>query len=145
MKRILLTKGYVSFIDDEDYDEVSKFTWIAQAGSTLSTVYATKSGDPWLSMHYFIMRPGDGLEVDHINHNGIDNQRHNLRVVTRSMNHLNRQGVKGYYWDSARGKWYASIMYNYQKKFLGRFELEEDAANAYQSAKNELLQEIFGK
>ena len=94
------------------------------------------------SMGGLAMRPE--AHVDHIDGDGLDNRRANLRLVTRSQNHQNQVRVKpnkvgisrykGVCWDRWRGKWAASICFGRRKVFLGRHMLEEDAAAAYDRA-----------
>lgn len=72
---------------------------------------------------------------------GLDNRRCNLRIVTRSQNHMNRRkalgftsGFKGVFWVKRVGKWGASIGINYKDIHLGYFSSEIDAAHAYDKA-----------
>lgn len=82
-------------------------------------------------MHREILKDklSDGLEVDHENHNGLDNQRRNIRAVTHQKNILNSQPRRGstssYLGVSLdqNGRWRAFI----RGKHLGRFNSEEDA------------------
>ena len=78
------------------------------------------------------------MDVDHINHQTLDNQRANLRVCTRSQNMMNmrkRPGCssrfKGVCWNKANDNWIAYIMVNYCQKTIGYFDDEVDAARAY--------------
>jgi len=73
--------------------------------------------------------------IDHENHTRDDNSNDNLRVVTNQQNQFNRSGVKGYYWHKRCNKWAAQITLNGNHHFLGQFEKEEDARNAYLEAK----------
>ena len=95
--------------------------------------------------------PENPLEVDHINHDKLDNRRVNLRLVTGSTNNRNRssfkiKGVgsqyKGVYWYKRAKKWVARIQLpNRKRKYLGRFIHEEDAAKAYDKEFKKLYQE----
>ena len=76
--------------------------------------------------------------IDHENHTRDDNSNENLRVVTNQQNNFNRSGVKGYSWDKARKKWKAEIVLDGKSEYLGRFETEEEARNAYLEAKAKL-------
>ena len=85
--------------------------------------------------------------VDHINHNGLDNRRPNLRLATRSQNAANlgpyannTSGYKGV--DFNRGKWRARIREGGVRYFLGYFETAEDAARAYDTKAHELFGEF---
>ena len=73
--------------------------------------------------------------IDHINRTPADNSNENLRVVTNQQNQFNRSNTKGYTWREARKKWEAQIRVNGKDKYLGQFEKEEDARNAYLKAK----------
>jgi len=95
-----------------------------------------------LLMHRLIMGLdfGDKRVVDHINHNGLDNRRTNLRVTTRSQNGANRNvgkksttGFKGIYWDKNRKKWKASLTKDGKTHFIGRYKNPREAAKAYDS------------
>jgi len=84
------------------------------------------------------LQKGDGFEVDHINHNGLDNRRSNLRVCSKKQNQLNRRPdsgstseFKGVHWSKTRNKWYARIHLNGNDKHIGVFISEIDAARAY--------------
>lgn len=90
------------------------------------------------------MNPPEGLVVDHINGNKLDNRRSNLRICTQSQNLNGRNTNKGYIgvsWDKFRGKWKANIGKDYQKIFLGRFDTAEEAARVY----DEKAVELFGE
>lgn len=73
----------------------------------------------------------DGV-IDHKNHNRIDNRVDNLRIVSHRQN-LENINCKGYYW--SKGKWQAKIRTNNKEIYLGRFENENDAREAYLNAK----------
>jgi len=75
--------------------------------------------------------------IDHINHTRDDNSNENLRVVNHQQNQWNRD-AKGYYWREARKKWVSQIALNDKKIYLGQFEKEEDARDAYLAAKAKL-------
>lgn len=86
-----------------------------------------------------VLVPG-APEVDHINGNGLDNRRANLRRASRQQNAANgvkkgtTSSMKGVCWDQARKKWKAQIKINYRTHFLGRFNSEMSAGVAYDAA-----------
>ncbi len=88
------------------------------------------------------MNPQKGKVVDHINGEGLDCQRHNMRVCTHSDNQHNRKWslgkktskFKGVSWNKNDGVWRAFIYLNWKQIYLGRFSKEVDAAKAYDSA-----------
>jgi hypothetical protein len=75
------------------------------------------------------------FELDHINGIRNDNRIENLRSVTRSQNQWNRLTAKGYSLNRLKNKYEAHIKFNNKRKFLGLFETEEEARNAYLAAK----------
>ncbi len=89
-------------------------------------------------MHREIMNAPDGMEVDHINGNGLDNRRENLRLCTRAQNRMNsvkRIGksstFKGVYWHKNCRKWRASLKLDGKEIHIGYFNTELEAAEAY--------------
>lgn len=145
MKEIPLTQGFVALIDDEDVELVSRHKWFASRHG--SRVYArtnvldANSHRKTLPMHRLIMNPGRGLDIDHINGNGIDNRRSNLRSCSRSRNKANaaayannRSGFKGVYWQKDVRKWRAQIRVMGRKLHLGLFDARQEAALAYNKA-----------
>lgn len=147
MREIFLTQGVVSIVDDCDFDEISKFKWHPTKG------YAARKGSVaegcrTVRMHRQIigLQFGDGLHIDHINGNKLDNRRGNLRVCSARENTRNRiihsnntSGFKGVTWNAKLGKWRASITFNYIRKHLGYFALPEDAHAAYCAAAADLF------
>ena len=89
MKQIPLDEKHSVLVDDEDYEYISSFK--CHLMKSIFTNYASFSyyGKTTL-IHRFIMEPPDGLEVDHIDGNGLNNQKSNLRVVTHEENAKNR-------------------------------------------------------
>jgi len=85
-----------------------------------------------LRLHRYVLglKTLAGGEVDHINGDRADNRKANLRIVTRSQNLMNKNGVKGYYFDNHYKKWKAEIIVNGKKIGLGSFDTEEEAKAA---------------
>ena len=77
----------------------------------------------------------EDLHVDHIDGNIQNNHISNLRMVTHQQNHFNRTKAKGYCWDKKAEKWKAQIKVNYKAKYLGSFDTEAEARDAYLEAK----------
>lgn len=141
-KEIPLTNGYKAVVDDEDYEMLNQWTW--RALERRRTVYAYRNAyvngkrRP-IYMHREIAQPGESLQVDHIDHDGLNNCRSNLRVCTSKQNSYNTRktrsttasrfkGVK-YYKD--RGKWVASIIRDGTSRYLGAYDTEREAAEMY--------------
>jgi hypothetical protein len=74
-------------------------------------------------------------ELDHINRIKDDNKISNLRIVTSQQNKFNRNNTKGFYWHKKANKWQSQIRLNNKNKYLGLFNTEEEAENAYLQAK----------
>ena len=85
--------------------------------------------------------------IDHIDRNKLNNDINNLREVTQSQNNMNKSSVKGssqykgVCWRKRRNKWETNIKINQKLKYLESFNLEEDAAKAYNKAAIELFGE----
>jgi hypothetical protein len=101
---IPLTKGAVAIVDEEDYDEVSKYKWyLSDTGYALRTVYANGT-TKHLRMHRVLIDAPSGKVVDHLNRNPLDNRKSNLRICTPSDNAKNRI-TKGYTWSNDKKKY----------------------------------------
>lgn len=146
MKQIPLTQGRFALVDDEDYDELSKYTWnygMPQGYAARKIGYRGKK----VYMHRQILDAPPKIDVDHINGNKLDNRRVNLRLVTRSQNLYNaapRGGssrFKGVCWNKPLGKWVASIQINRKLVHLGVFTDEIEAAKTYNRAATEHIGE----
>lgn len=129
-------------IDPEDAIKVAPYRWcICGAG-----YWHTRMGDKFVMLHRFIMDAPDGVEVDHINHDRLDNRRANLRLCTHSQNGMNggiRQHssqFRGVSWDKVNQKWIVHIKIGGVQCHLGRFKTEQEAADAY----DKRAKEVFG-
>lgn len=145
-KEIPLTRGLVAIVDEQDYELLSTTLWHATRGSSLRTFYAAAYIDSkYVRMHRLIIPVRDGFVVDHVDGNGLNNTRKNLRVATLSQNMFNRSAAtkarsrfKGVTHHKNGGGWQAEIRANRRKYYLGFFKNELDAARAYDAAAREL-------
>lgn len=140
-KEIMLTMGKIALVDDEDYEELNKYKW--HANKHRNTYYAIrKSVDKesglrkGIKMHRFIMNPPEKMQIDHINGDGLDNRKENLRVVTNRENAQNLHIEKtsrypGVYWCNKSKRWMSQIKYNNKTYHLGSFKSEELARSTY--------------
>ena len=149
-KRVPLTQGKFAIIDNEDFERVSKFKWhYRKKRPNTKTGYAargvrklgTKSGFTTQAMHTFILGLNPFSIVDHINHDGLDNRKINIRKVDHfgnTQNALkridNKSGFKGVCIHKASGKFCAQIMGNKDRIWLGLFNTALEAAKAYNKA-----------
>lgn len=144
MKEIPLTQGKVALVDDADYEFLNRWKWCASKG--VSTYYARRKvkhngKKTTIAMHQVILEILKDMEIDHINHNGLDNRRSNLRVCTHAQNQYNlpvrerkTSHFKGVSWCKFIKKWTAHIQNNYKQYNLGYFDSEIRAALAYDEA-----------
>jgi hypothetical protein len=151
---VSLTKGYVATVDASDVEKVRHWNWSALMSR--NTIYARRAqyfnGKPRvILMHRAILDCQSGLEVDHIDGNGLNNCRNNLRLASPSENRRNQRkrsdnssGFKGVSWYPQRGKWRALIGINGKIKHLGYFLTAEEAHQAYCLASAEIHRE-FGR
>ena len=142
-------KGSHALIDKEDFEKVSKYRWIArQSKERVYVQHLFLKNGKWsvLHLHRIIMRAPKGMDVDHINGNGLDNRKRNLRICTRSQNLMNgkkkrKNKYKGTSWDKRKKKWEAFIGYNHKKISLGYYKKAKEAGKAYNAG----AKKIFGK
>lgn len=130
-----LTHGHVCLVDVDNLALIGQYRWCAMVGR--KTYYAitntTHNGKrSSMLMHQLLLEIPPGYEGDHINRNGLDNRRSNLRVVTRSVNArnsdlraTNTSGHTGIAFES--GKWRVRVVVDYNTVNLGRFANLDDA------------------
>lgn len=134
-------------VDKEHFDYLNKWKWYAH--KSRNTFYAerterTVSGKRILvQMHHEIIGKKEGLVVDHVNGNGLDNRRENLRLITNRQNTQNRHTERdskypGVGWSKYNKKWCARIRINNDRLHLGYFINEADAYRAYCDASKEI-------
>jgi hypothetical protein len=140
----------VALVDETDAPTIERHRW-----SLVSTkpYYAGRRAAPdgeqryrTILMHWVVLgysSPPPGREIDHINHDRLDNRRANLRIVERWQNMQNlrgarsdsRSGVRGVMWGRDAGKWYAQIRLRGQGHFLGYYSTIEEAAAVVAAAR----------
>jgi len=132
-----LTQGFVGLIDESDSEVVGVCSWRVAIGKRDS--YAYVRGFPFrgtnksVRLHKFLL--GTDQMVDHINRNGLDNRRSNLRIITQSQNMANRKMHKNktipFKGVTAFGSRFSATC---QGKRIGTFETAIEAALAYDAA-----------
>ena len=151
-KEIKLNRNAVAIVDATDFEWLSQFKW--RVFKNRNKLYAVSSfkatNGEWndVLMHRLILDAESNTLVDHINENGLDNRRQNLRLANHHENQYNRSapksntsGAKGVYWETFTQKWRAKISFNGITKSLGRFDDKLDAIQAY----NEAAKEFHGE
>lgn len=153
MKHIPLTQGKFALVDDKDYEWLMQWKWCYAKGKTSSCVQRkewpmTSCKHRTIRMHRLIMDAPKGMQVDHINHNTLDNRRCNLRIVTPQQNLYNTRArpnatsrYKGVHWRKDIKKWRVTISLNIRRT-IGYFHSEIEAAKAYDKAAKELFGEF---
>jgi len=145
MKEIKLTRGLFVMVDDEDYEYLNQWNWYTNKSRNTyyAARYATKNGKEIVKLlHREILNTPDNLFVDHIDHNGLNCQKYNIRNCTRSQNAMNRipWGKSKYLGVSVEamgrhiGRIKAQVRINKKVTCLGYFKTEELAALAYNEA-----------
>jgi hypothetical protein len=145
VKEIELTQGYKALVDDEDYPKLSKYKWhvLKSHGNLYARTNVGKGLHRLLPlMHTLILNTPKGKVCDHIDGNGLNNTRNNLRICSTIENHWHqchkkKESVSNYigvYWYPRSSKWVTSIGVNGIRYFIGYYDREELAAHAYNIA-----------
>jgi len=152
MKEIKLTKGMVALVDDEDYERVGQYSWHVKMPCNVWYAYHLfhlDSGYYLCSMHRFILKLPVGKSgvspVDHLDRNGLNNQKENLRICTPQENRANAPGCNGKYkgvtFRSNKNTWRASVEVCGRSHEKCGFSTAEEAARAY----DKMAIEYFGE
>jgi hypothetical protein len=151
---VKLTRGLVTIIDAEDLELVSQHKWRASRGS--NTDYAVRAPRirgthrrEEIKLHRVLTNAPDGVHVDHVNGNGLDNRKSNLRLCTSSENSRNRQKPKGCsseFKGVGKRQWGKCVLweariYVDKKRYTKSFPTELEAAQWY----DEMAMELFGE
>lgn len=154
--RVPVADGYEAIVDTEDYDLVSQYKWhstnthVRYAQTRTSARGGAKRR--MLTMHRLILDAPPHMDVDHINHDGLDNRKANLRLCTSSQNSANQRPRKGgtsqykgvsiARADMARSRpWRATLGFQGKRIIIGQFATEHEAALAYDAK----AREVFGE
>lgn len=154
MKTIPLTKGYEAIVDDEDYEMLSVHKWCVNVNR--NAVYVRrgaprcKGKQMEIKMHTVIMNAPEGTQVDHIDGNGLNNQKSNLRIVTNRQNCMNRHQMKtsrypGVTWAKRERRWVAQAQIDGKHIHLGTFRTEKEAYAVYLARVHPIEEKLFKK
>lgn len=141
--QIPLNKGKFALIDSDDFEKIKNYSWYCDTKG-----YARDRNG--IMMHRVIMDCPENKEVDHKDHNVLNNIRGNLRVCTISQNQGNKflsvrntSGFKGVSWNKSHNRFSANIAKNGKQHFLGDYDLPEEAHSAYVNVGKILHGEFF--
>lgn len=148
-----LTRGYGARISPEDAERVLRYSWCAHViprkwrSPLVYGKRATQVGGKHVTilLHRFILDAPDGMNVDHIDGDGLNCTRENLRLVTHAQNILNAgprttltSRYKGVYWNKKQRVYMSRIQVDRTCHYLGRFDDPIEAARAYDRAARQL-------
>lgn len=152
-KEIPLTQGKVAIVDAADYDWLMQWKWCAYyhrgVWYAMRAICKPTGSHQCVHMHRAILNAPRHLQVDHINGDGLDNTRQNLRLCTNQQNSQNQgiagnntSGFKGVSYNKANRKWVAYIKLDGRRIHLGSFSSPQEAARAYDRKALELFGEF---
>lgn len=139
---IPLSRDFVAVVDLDDYVRVTAYIWYAGERRGLTYAFTDSLGKS-TAMHRFLLDVGKGIEVDHIDGNGLNNTRSNLRIATHRQNLQNRRPTAGRYtykgvsYHDHSSLYRARITVNGKQLNLGYFKCSIEAAQAYDKAAKE--------
>lgn len=132
-KLIPLSKGLHAIVDNDDYEWLNQWKWCVNGRGYVTR---TTPDRKFILIHRIIMNASNGIQVDHINGNKLDNRHENLRFATQAQNNSNvgkHRGLsrfKGVY-PQPSGNFVAKITVRGKVHHLGTFRNEAEAARAY--------------
>jgi len=144
IRHIPLTKNKFAIVDECDYERLARFKWCVSSTGRKKHYACRMVGRSVVRMHREIMQAPEDMVADHIDGNGLNNCRTNLRICTHSQNLCNRQKYrgatpyKGVFYDKKRDKYYAKIKFEGRNRYLGVFDDPVEAAKAYDRKAREL-------
>lgn len=152
MIEVKLSKGKVAKIDDDDLEKVSFCSWNFDRYARANVWLKGEKKYKVMYMHRIIANAPQGMDVDHINGDKLDNRKENLRVCTRSENLHNlkgksrsKSGLRGAYRELNRGdgcRWFSQMSVKGKMHHLGRFDTAKEAHEAYLKAHKEYYPHI---
>jgi hypothetical protein len=146
-----LTRGQFALIDAADYPLVCEMAWcLHPMRCTTYAVSGTGLKGKRVYLHRLLMDAPSEMQVDHIDGNGLNCRRSNLRIVSCQQNRFNTGKTNsvvtsrfmGVSWDKTRGKWRATAKRDRRHLYIGRYATEEQAARAYDAKARELFCEF---
>jgi hypothetical protein len=124
-------KGQRTLVDDSTLKQYGHMSWfLSDTGYAVRRPSLDDGTKVTIRLHRLVTNAPEGMVVDHVKKDKLDNRLSNLRVCTQKTNTQNRKNTKGYAWDKSKAKW----IVRYRSTFYGRYETEQEAKKAYQLA-----------
>lgn len=132
--------GKFMLVDVEDVERIANVRWFVSWNGYALNRSKVNGKNTTLRAHRVIMDAPLGMDIDHLNHNKLDNRKDNLRICTRSENLFNKLGVRGYYFNPKRNRWIVDY------RFIGvnwkQFTTEKEARAFVQEKLNNKDEQI---
>jgi len=151
-KKIQLTQNKICLVDEEDYNWLSKYKWYAHKEGSNWYVTGREIGNKKIiRMHRLILNPPNDMQIDHIDGDGLNNQKNNLRICTLQQNRMNQRPrpgnskYKGVYCIKKNNipfRWHSHLNINNKRINIGYFKTENEAALAYNKKAIEVFREF---
>lgn len=149
MKEILLTRGAVAIVDDDDFEYLNQFKWYCSKFGYACRDVVEGGAKKHVWMHRVVAKTPENKSTDHINGIRLDNRKENLRHCTMIENMRNRgkqnnntSGYKGVFWSIRAKRWRAQIVVKRKAIHLGLFDTPEDASVAYKEAEKKYFEDF---
>jgi hypothetical protein len=149
MKKITLSNGAMTLVDDDNFERLSEYKWKQNSNGYVLRTGWNKELKKYeaVLMHRVIMSTPAGMHTDHINRDVLDNRKSNLRNATPSENNYNTRplwsnntsGYKGICWDKSRNKWLVRV----GTKQVGRYDTLDEAIQTRQGIVPEVAMNII--
>jgi hypothetical protein len=138
-----LPDGRTAIVDAADRGIVEQHRWYALPRGYVATTIRSAGTKRHVYIHRLLMAPSPDVQVDHINHNPLDNRRANLRVVSASLNQHNRRsaqrnsvlGLRNVHWEPRRRRYLGEFQVARRRIRVGSFKTPEAAAQAVAEAR----------
>lgn len=117
---------YDVLVDLDDLEKIKKYKWHIKKSTNTNYAISSK-GDNKLFIHRLVLNYEGDLDVDHINHNGLDNRKNNLRIISHSKNIMNQHNDDNGIYKLKNNRFRATITKNNKGIYIGTYDTFEEA------------------